>query len=483
MASAQNAAAPTGAIHYTVEPLIGINGVNSLEVTVSFVGNSQGQSIFTLPLDTMGGHERWKYLSHFEGRGVRIVASENDKRTFLYRPGATVAVKYLVRSDHAENPTGGYPSGPVILSHWLATLGEFIFIVPENAKTAPVSLQWKPGPTHWESLSNLDHPSAEEPLTVASLLESSIIAGPYLKVVERPIFGGILRMAAVGSWNVPIDRDADLVAKIASAQRAFWGDIRGPLTVTTLALAGSGPGYAGVGGYRGFAYYVSASTTPGELIRSIAHELIHSWIPGRLGKMPDGNDEAALYWISEGFTEFYTQRTLLRSGMWSLEDFIGDVNDTLAAYAANPNNRQPNDWTSARFWTDHAVQRIPYQRGELFAYLLDHQIRQASGNTIGLDQVIFRMRDRWMSAPIDHRPGVLENLKASYHDLLGSDDQLDALIEVHITKGEFIRLPVDMFGQCATIDSSEPPLEPAPQKVRLTEMDAQQRVVCAQRLL
>ena len=195
--------------------------------------------------------------------------------------------------------------------------------------------------------------------------------------------------------------------------------------------------------------------------------------------MPPDADEATSYWFSEGFTEFYTQRTLLRSGMWSLEDLIGDMNDTLAAYAANPNNRQPNDWTSARFWTDHTVQRLPYMRGSLLAYLLDNQIRQTSGHTIGLDQVIFRMRDRWMSAPTDHRPGVLENLKASYHDLGGSEDDLDALIESHITRGKIIRLPANMFGECATIDSSEP----TGQTVHLYPMNDQQREVCARGLL
>jgi predicted metalloprotease with PDZ domain len=482
-AIAQDIAAPIGVIHYAVEPLIGINGVNALEVKVRFVGNSQGQSIFELPSDTIGGHERWTYLSHFQGRGVRIIANEKEKRIFLYRPGATVTVTYRVRSAYSESPTSGdFFAVPMMLPSWLATLGEFIFVVPEHGKTVPITFDWKSGPGHWACLSNLDRPSAEEPLTVARLLESSIIAGPRLKVVERPIFGGVLRLAAVGSWKIPIDRDADLVAKIVSAQRAFWGDMTGPFTVMMVALAGPGQGGAGVGRYRGFIHYVSESIPPAQYIREVAHEHIHSWIPGRLGEMPEGNNEAVLYWFSEGFTEFYTQRTLLRTGIWSLKDFITDLNDTLALYAANPNNGRANDWTSTRFWTDPTVQRIPYLRGNLFAYLLDQQIRQRSGDTIGLNQVIFRMRDRWMRAPIDHRPGVLENLKASYRDVLGSDDQLDALIESHITKGAFIQLPIDMFGRCATVEPSVLPYEDGPQTVRLPAMDEQQAVTCAQML-
>jgi hypothetical protein len=206
IAAAQHSEAPSKAIHYTLSPLAGINGVEALEVEVRFVGNRQGQSTFKLPSNAIGGHERWRYLSHFEGHGVRIIENEKDRRVFLYRPRATVTVRYRVRSAYAENPVDGNAfAGPVILPHWLATLGEFIFIVPEHAETTQVSFQWKPGSTHWQSLSNLDHPSAEESLTVARLLESSIIASPFLKVVERPIFGGALRMAAVGAWSVPLD--------------------------------------------------------------------------------------------------------------------------------------------------------------------------------------------------------------------------------------------------------------------------------------
>jgi predicted metalloprotease with PDZ domain len=480
-AAAQDIAAPNGVIHYSVEPLSGINGVNALRVKVRFVGNSQGQSIFELPSDAIGGHERWTYLSDFQGRGVRIIANEKKKRTFLYRPGATVTVTYRVRSAYSENPTGGDSFAlPMVLPSWLATLGEFIFVVPEHGEKLPITFDWEPGPMHWNCLSNLNHPSAEEPLTVARLLESSIIASPQLKVVERPIFGGVLRLAAVGSWKIPIDRDADLVARIVSAQRAFWGDMTGPFTVTMVALAGPDQASDGVGRYRGFIHYVSESTPPARYIREVAHEHIHSWIPSRLGEMPEGNNEAVLYWFSEGFTEFYTQRTLLHTGIWSLQDFIADLNDTLALYAANPHNGRPNDWTSARFWTDPTVQRIPYLRGNLFAYLLENGIRQRSGNAIGLDQVIFRMRDRWMSAPIDHRPGVLENLEASYRDVLGSDDQLRALIESHITKGEFIQLPIDMFGRCADVEPSVLPYEDGPQTVRLPASDEQQPVGCGQ---
>jgi predicted metalloprotease with PDZ domain len=485
MVLAQSAVPAADLIHYTVRPLAGANGVDALEVELRFVGNLKGQSTYLLPSNAIGGRERWKYLSHFAGAGVRIVAKGKDKRIFLYRPGSTVIVRYRVRSAYAEDPAGGSGNpfaGAVVRPHWLATLGEFIFIAPEDGDATPVSFHWEPGAAQWGFLSNLDDNTAEDPLTVARLVDSSIIASRDLRVVNRPIFGGMLRIGAVGSRNVSIEHEADLVAQIVSAQRAFWGDMSGPYTVTTLALAGSGQQHGGTGRHRSFAQYITATTTDAQQIRMIAHEHVHSWIPHRLGEMPSGPDEAALYWFSEGFADFYAQRTLLRSGIWTLEDFVRDLNETLDAYAASPYNQRPNDWTSARFWSDGAIQRIPYWRGNLFAYLVDNQVRQALQNKAGLDQLIFRMRDRWLSAPSDHRPGILESLRFSYRALLGADDELDALIESHITKGEFIRLPANMFGNCATIDSGDSPSEHAPQTIRLASMDEHQREVCARTL-
>src|SRR5258708_34511842 len=127
-----------------------------------------------------------------------MTARNREKRIYKYGPGAAVTVRYRVRSAYVENPTAAdLFAGPAILPHWLATLGEFIFIVPEHAETTPVTFEWKPGPMHWHSLSNLDRPSAEEPLTVTRLLASSIIASPPLKGVDRPILCGLLGMSAV----------------------------------------------------------------------------------------------------------------------------------------------------------------------------------------------------------------------------------------------------------------------------------------------
>ncbi|MGL1562936.1 hypothetical protein ACSTHQ_00210, partial [Vibrio parahaemolyticus] len=80
----------------------------------------------------------------------------------------------------------------------------------------------------------------------------------------------------------------------------------------------------------------------------------HTWNPWRLGRMAGAPAERADYWFSEGFTDFYARRLLLRSGVFSLEEFAADWNDALRAYANNPARLEPNRRVVERFWSDGA---------------------------------------------------------------------------------------------------------------------------------
>ena len=73
-----------------------------------------------------------------------------------------------------------------------------------------------------------------------------------------------------------------------------------------------------------------------------------------MGGMPD-EGEAAHYWLSEGFTDFYTGRMLVRQGLWTPAQFAEDLNNTLRAYAESPVRAAPNARILADFWREQAV--------------------------------------------------------------------------------------------------------------------------------
>ena len=173
---------------------------------------------------------------------------------------------------------------------FFATLGEFVIATLRGRDAAPARFTWTGWPAAWRTVSDLDHPG----LTVDRIAEATLLAGPAVVVRTRPLPGGTLRFATRGSWGLDLDPYADTMARVLAAQRAFWGDTRGPYTVTLNELAPS-PGSLSMGGTGrgdGFARYAGGRIEADALLRNIAHEHIHSWIPRRLGTLPEGDTGA-----------------------------------------------------------------------------------------------------------------------------------------------------------------------------------------------
>jgi predicted metalloprotease with PDZ domain len=188
----------------------------------------------------------------------------------------------------------------------------------------------------------------------------------------------------------------------------------------------------------------------------LAHEHQHTWLPTRVGGVRIGPDEPLDYWLSEGFTDFYTLRLLLRSGAYSLNDFVDDYNRILRAYAASPARDVPDRVIAARFWDDRAVADLPYQRGLLLAALWDDHLRRMSHGTRDLDNVVLKMKDDADAHKTWTRHGAPANLEAVYAQLGGGD--LSSDVARFVDKGATVVLPADMFGDCATVETVNGPV-------------------------
>jgi len=176
---------------------------------------------------------------------------------------------------------------------------------------------------------------------------------------------------------------------------------------------------------------------------------MHSWIPRRIGNPPDGSAEALEYWLSEGFTDFYAERTLLKSASWSLEEFVSDLNDMLLAYDTSAARNLPNARIEKEFWTNNTVQQLSHQRGMLFAYLLDHRIRQASGGRRNLDNVIVHDARRVRRCAGRSQAGPVVNFRRALQSQTGAGFAPE--MARYIYKGETIVFPDGLFGRCAEI--------------------------------
>ena len=94
------------------------------------------------------------------------------------------------------------------------------------------------------------------------------------------------------------------------------------------------------------------------------------------------DDDASVYWFSEGATEFYTMRLLTRAGLQSPERSRDVLNNKLQRYAANSKRGVGADAAGALFWTDADGEQIPYLRGYLAAGMrISHDAAVPADNT------------------------------------------------------------------------------------------------------
>ena len=451
-------AAPAPSVSYALSPVMSDGVLTAVAVEIHLTGGADGRTELELP-DRFGGvKEHWRYLTNLRVDGASMENDGPAKRSLRHAPGGQLTVRYQVATAYPSDPTGddGNPyDGPAIRPGWFAALGDFLFVKPTGRDNAPATFDWKGWPKGWTHVSDADHGSMGRPMSVGDVVESTLLAGPDVALRTRPISGGALRLATRGEWSWNLDRYADTMGRILSTEREFWGDVAGPFTVTLFQLS-PGKSFASSGGTGrgdGFAQYASPDVPESVLVTNIGHEHIHTWIPRRVGEMPDGGAEAGLYWFSEGFTEFYTARTLLRAGIWTPRQFVDDLNGKLAEYASSQARTFPNARIASDFWTNPAVEQLPYRRGELFAYLLDRKLRQA-GHVRGLDSLMFAMRDRWVAAPVRGKPALLANFEAAMGGLgVEARDELKRFIDA----GEPIELSPDQFAGCATVSTTTIP--------------------------
>jgi predicted metalloprotease with PDZ domain len=282
---------------------------------------------------------------------------------------------------------------------------------------------------------------------------SFLLGAPDLRVVEREVMGGPVRVALHGKFEFEDAAFADAIARIAEAQRRFWGDRDAAFFVPMIALAPMASGYSSIGTGRGdaFALWATGNIKLDGLTRLLAHEHMHSWIDDQVGRR--GVDEEGLeYWFSEGFTDFYALRTLLGAGLFTPEDHAREMNEALLRLASSPARTAPNARIKEAFWKDEDVRQLPYDRGHFFAALLDHRLREASGGRADLDDVLLAQRAHARARPATDRTSSGRLLPVFAKQVAGLDIQ--PLIDRHMRDGEPFELPADLYGDCARVETA-----------------------------
>ena len=133
-----------------------------------------------------------------------------------------------------------------------------------------------------------------------------------------------------------------------------------------------------------------------------AHEFFHLWNvkrirPASLEPVDDSKEQyTRALWFAEGVTNTYGSFTLVRSGIWSKEQFYADLSEQISELEGRAANRwQSAEQSSLDAWLEkYPLYNQPeysvsyYTKGQVLGDLLDILIRDRTGNDKSLDDAM-----------------------------------------------------------------------------------------------
>lgn len=441
-------APPSDFVRYDLAPVMSGGDITALTVTVQFTGDASGRTTLRWVDEWAGETRLGQWARDIEVTGARRVdVGSNGARTIHARPGAPITVRYRIVSAFPGDPTvvDTKQPLPVVRPGWFYAVGEALFARPQGRgdDARPARFTWT-GPRPIGFASDLEHHGGRAMLK--DITESIVIGGRDLHVVASGPAGKQVRVARIGSYGFDGAAFDTLAAKVIQAERGFWGTRDEPFLVAMTPVAAR-PGtisYSGTGRDDAFALWMDSAAPIDRLAWLLGHEYFHTWNPRRLGD-PQPAPMTAGYWFSEGLTDFYASRLMLRAQLITPDQFADFWNEKLANYALSRFRTAPNAEVAAKFWSDEQADAMQYQRGAMLAAMWDRQLRAKSVSD-GLDTALRAQAATLSTLP--ERPtaiALFTRIMAGF----GVDVRPD--IAAYIDRGTPLTLATDAFGTCATV--------------------------------
>jgi len=411
-----------------------------------------------LPVWTPGSYLLREYARHVQDvraqdeSGQTLRVQRTDKRTWRVETHGRPAVLHYrvyaneltVRTSHLDG-THGYFNGATLFLH-----AEALRSLPHR-----VHVEAPPG---WGVFSALD--TEGEDLVAPdhdTLVDSPVEVGPHQPLGF--VAAGVPHQVVV--WGEPKPDAQRLVADlktVCETEAAFFGGLPLKRYLFLIYLTDKGRG--------GLEHTASTTllfargglqTQKGweDFLTLASHEYFHLWNVKRIkprALVPFRYGEEAytrLLWAFEGFTSYYDNLLVRRSGLMSPGRYLTRLGETLSALAATPGRRvQCLEEASLTAWVkyyrpdENSVNSgvSYYLKGELVALCLDLTLRQLTADAHSLDTVLRLLWERYgdgRGVPEDGVEAAAEevagqSLRPFFDRVLRSTAELDLTVLAHV---------------------------------------------------
>ena len=196
------------------------------------------------------------------------------------------------------------------------------------------------------------------------------------------------------------DHVTDLLRRICRYELGLMRDA--PFESYTF-LFHIGKAAAGAGGGMEHSFSTAINVASDEFLAGVsAHEFFHLWNvkrirPATLEPVDYTREQwTRALWFAEGVTSTYGSYTLLRSGIWTKDQFYLDLGNQISELESRPANRwQSAEESSLNAWLEKyplynsADESVSYYtKGQMLGVLLDIQLRERTGNAVSLDDLL-----------------------------------------------------------------------------------------------
>lgn len=339
------------------------------------------------------------------GRALEVERADSD--TWSVNTESAQELRFSYRILSTQDVIGDQPSSyyqAILLPDLFHATGHTALLYPghyEFDQPRPFTVCWQGFEgAGWGAVSSFGtEPEATVHLRLTNFLSSLFLAG-RIRLHATEVLGGEVTCALYGeAWGFDDAGFVELAIQVIEAEREFVeADSEPPYLISAIPV-GQTPGsnLGGTGLTNSFALFLSPgwNLEPGgegrRRIQSLlAHELFHHW-NGHTIQLEQ--PEASAYWFSEGFTDYFARRIQMLAGLMDPAGYRASWNERLRSFHRNPARELPNRVIEEKFFRDRNVGDLAYQRGDLLALWLDHEIRSGSEGERGLDQVFLELLD------------------------------------------------------------------------------------------
>jgi predicted metalloprotease with PDZ domain len=311
-----------------------------------------------------------------------------------------------------------------------------LFLMAEGHRDRPSAVRFEM-PSGWQIISALKETSDPNTFTASdydTLVDAPTEMGRFdllkFDVAGHPHY--LVTTPAGAFAKDKAEKFSEMIRKVAIAEGAIFGEIPYEKYVHFYFFSrpesNAGGALEHLNSFVAFAY----GDEPEGLIGTAAHEFFHLWNVKRLRPAEmwpydySRENETPLLWVSEGFTNYYSNIAQLRAGLRSREQFVQYAASAITGVESNearryisPANASTSTWLGYDSPTAFGISY--YTQGQNLGALLDLSIIHDTNAQAGLDDVMRTLYNehykRGKGFTTEDMISVINRLtKRDYHD-------------------------------------------------------------------